>query len=69
MKLSDRQKSFLQLISRSPDRGDGWRSVGRVLWDHVVGWASDMPELIEVDKDTYSLRFTPEGKIVVRYLS
>lgn len=68
MTLSENQTIFLKLVLRSPDVGDGWRNVSRVLWNLIEEQAESLPELIEIDKEAFRLRFTKEGEIVVRYL-
>lgn len=46
--LSTGAKSFLRLVQRSKDIGDGWRQVSAVLWPLVIGFENK--ELIEVDE-------------------
>lgn len=68
MTLSENQTIFLKLVLRSSDAGDGWRNVSRVVWNVIKEQAESLPDLIEIDKDTFRLRLTKEGQIVVRYL-
>lgn len=68
MTLSENQAIFLKLVLRSPDVGEGWRNVSRAVWKIIEEQAESLPELIEIDKDTFRLRLTKEGQIVVRYL-
>ena len=69
MTLSENQIIFLKLVLRSPDAGDGWRNVSRIVWNVIKEQAESLPELIEIDKEASRLRFTKEGEIVVRYLA
>lgn len=64
--INTQDKNFLALISRSPDEGDGWRSVSDVCWKLVEQFKS--PELIEIDKENRRVRPTAEGDVVIRYL-
>ena len=58
-------QEFLKLLWRSPDRGDGWRSVSDTCWQLVEMFTT--PELIEVDKENRRVRLTNEGEAVVLY--
>jgi hypothetical protein len=57
---------------RSPNTGDGWKTVSRVLWRLVDDFGR--PELIEVDKFTAEsekagrVRLSEAGKIIAKYL-
>jgi hypothetical protein len=61
-----RNKSFMQLIARSPDIGDGWRQVSKTLWPLVESFKS--AELIETASATHRVRFSEAGLHVARYL-
>lgn len=63
--LSDFDKDVLKLIQRSPDRGDGWRSVSTTCWPLIEGFRT--PELIEVDGDSKRVRLTEDGVAVVTF--
>lgn len=63
--ISTQDKDFLRLIARSPDRGDGWRSVSKVCWTLVEQFGT--PELIEVDSDNMRVRLTPDGEALVTF--
>ena len=59
-------KSTLGLIMRSPDRGDGWRSVSGACWPLL----EDMPgELIELEPSEVGgrARMTEAGRTVLLY--
>ncbi len=64
-KLTDRQRDMLRLVQRSPDIGDGWRQVSEMLWPLVT--SSGHTELLEKDAENLRVRFTQEGKTVVRF--
>ncbi len=63
--ISDQDKDFLRLVGRSPDRGDGWRSVSEVCWQLVEKFGT--PELIEVDAANKRVRLTEEGEAVLMF--
>ena len=63
--LSKQDSEFLRLIGRSPDRGDGWRSVSAVCWPLVEQFGT--PELLEIDKENSRVRLTADGVTVLEY--
>jgi hypothetical protein len=63
--ITEEQKIMLDLIYRSPDRGDGWRSVSPALWKHVVAQAHS--KLTELDHEGHRVRFTADGEILMTY--
>jgi hypothetical protein len=67
-KLSDQQRSTIKLILRSPDRGEGWRSVSSVLWPMIrEGLPADLAEL-RPEGDAGFIRLTARGQAVADYL-
>jgi hypothetical protein len=67
--LTDQEKSFLKLIMRSPDDGDGWRNVSAPVWR----WAESFPrrELVELSPNpdgSGRLRLSERGQTVKDYL-
>ena len=64
LKIPDKQMHFIRLILRSPDKGDGWRSVSSTLREFAETMVSEQPELYETmhDGDTLMLRLTDKGK-------
>lgn len=67
MKLTDSQGTFIRLLQRSPDRGEGWRSVSQTLWKIVEGFGA--PDLLEVDAANRRCRLTDKGLAVAEYLT
>lgn len=69
LRLSNQQLGFMRLLLRSPDLGDGWRSVSPqqvALLDDCVG---DNPELYEVERDNcVRVRLSADGRVLARYL-
>ena len=68
-KLTREEIGFLRLVQRSPNDGDGWRSVGKMLWPIVIGFKR--PELIETEAlpdGMGRVRFSERGEIVLSYL-
>ena len=51
------------MLARSPDHGDGWRSVSQICWQLVEAFGA--PDLIEVDKENMRARLTKDGEAVV----
>jgi acetamidase/formamidase len=66
-KLTPQQKSFVALIVRSEDKGDGWRQVSKAVWP-LVAKAALPTDLLEVDADTLRVRFTDAGNAVAAYV-
>jgi hypothetical protein len=69
-RLSQSQKDFLRLIMRSPDEGDGWRRVSRMLGPIVSKWT--IPDLCEWEPNADGsgrIRFTDKGETVMEYLA
>ena len=66
-KITKKQMILLRLIERSPDAGDGWRHVSDGLWRHVE--EQRHKKLTEIDKNLKRIRFTPDGLVVMKYLS
>lgn len=70
MKLSVQQTNFIQLILRSPDRGDGWRHVSGFLTPMAEKQATENPELFETRQDgaAFMLRLSDRGLILADYI-
>jgi hypothetical protein len=62
--LSAKGRSFLALIMRSPDLGDGWRSVSTQVWPLVE--AFEAQDLIE--KGNLTVRLSEKGQAVAQYV-
>jgi len=64
-KLSPKDITFLKLLLRSPDVGEGWRNVSKTVWPLI----SQFPhrELIRV-RNGNQVRLSGRGKIVVDYI-
>lgn len=56
------QKDFLRLVERSPDRGEGWRSISEQLLPLCERHAAELPELLGLDKEGKRIRFTEKGE-------
>lgn len=68
MKLTDQQANILRLIRRSTPV-DGWYVVSEPVWPVVE--AAHMPaELVEAREidGAHSVRLTPSGEVVMKYL-
>lgn len=59
-------KSTLALVQRSPDQGDGWRTVSAACWPLVKHTPLDLLEIEPAEKGG-RVRLTPEGKAVLKY--
>jgi hypothetical protein len=66
MMLAEKDRNFLRLVIRSPDRGDGWRSVSSHCWPLVEAFTAE--ELLEVDAEGGRVRLTEKGMTVAEYL-
>jgi hypothetical protein len=69
MPLTDNENSFLRLLMRSPDRGDGWREVSRTCRPLVDSFAHQ--ELIEKktnEDGSGMVRLSDRGSVLVDYL-
>ena len=66
MKLSNQECDFLRLLSRSPDRGDGWRSVSRCCWNAFVVLFENT-DLLQIDDANHRCRLTAKGLTVLEY--
>lgn len=68
--LSQKQRNFLRLILRSPDAGDGWRAVSKILTPITKEMISENPELFESrDTDeTFYIRLSERGGVLADYL-
>jgi hypothetical protein len=69
VKLTDNQAIFIKLLLKSPDRGDGWRSVSTVMWKHTKEKAAETPDLLELDDDGMRVRLTDKGQVIAEYLA
>jgi len=67
MPVSQESRDILALISRSPDRGEGWRTVSPILWEELIVPFPDK-ELLELDESNHKVRLSTKGVIVAEYL-
>lgn len=65
MKIQPKDMSFLKLLMRSPDVGDGWRNVSAVVWPLVAGFKH--PELIRM-RNGNQVKLSDRGLTVVEYI-
>lgn len=65
VKFTDKDRSFLKLLLRSPDIGDGWRKVSSVVWPLVLEFPH--PELIRL-RNGCEVRLSKSGLVLVDYL-
>ena len=66
-KLTDVQLDVIQLIDRTPDRGDNWRNISPNVFDKLI---KPMPsELVEIDESTTPkrARLTDVGRILLEW--
>jgi hypothetical protein len=61
--------SFLALLQRSKDEGDGWRVYSRATRALVKSNNEKFPGLFEVDADNFRVRTTEEGNILVKWMN
>jgi hypothetical protein len=65
--LSASDKGTLQLIARSADKGDGWRSVSPQCWSAFIEPFA-AKELLEIDEPNRRVRLTESAKTLVDYV-
>lgn len=53
----DEGKSFIGLLKRSKNIGDGWRQVSDALWEFVKAQAAKQPSVFELDHSNKRIRF------------
>lgn len=61
--------SFLKLLQRSPDCGDGWREYSVPLRGLIFASQKAYPGLFEVEDDKMRVRTTNEGNILVKWMN
>lgn len=61
--------SFISLMQRSADTGDGWRRYSDMLKPLVIKRSAEFPGLFEVDEVGSIVRLTAEGKVVVKWMN
>ena len=66
MRLTQEQKATLDLIMRSPDRGEGWRTCASILFEKLIVPMPD--ELVEKDMEQRKCRLTEQGKTLVAWM-
>lgn len=68
MSILPETKSFIELILRSKDLGDGWRFLSETLNSHFGPLIEKFPDLFEYDKNIPAVRLTNFGNKLVEYL-
>lgn len=69
MALKPNDLSFLHLVMRSPDQGEGWRKVSKACWPLIEKFGH--PELIEAEPTPEGggrMRLSERGAAVVDYV-
>lgn len=69
LKLPERDLNVLRLILRSPDRGDGWRSVSAVCWPFIRDFEhGELIEGVQNDDGSGVVRLSERGAILGAYI-
>jgi hypothetical protein len=70
LSLEDLHIDFIRLVMRSPDVGEGWRSVSNALRKFAESTASKRPEIYETKTESGALmlRLSLRGKILADYV-
>mgnify|MGYP006060201355 FL=1 len=70
MKLEQQERDFMRLVLRSPDTGDGWRNVAKVLVPVCEKEVAKRPELYEFNPSAAParIRLTERGNTIVEYV-
>jgi hypothetical protein len=67
--ISDQERSFLKLLMRSKDVGEGWRNVASQLVPLVTAFGK--PKLLEtrsaIDGSDFQVRLSEEGRIICKH--
>jgi len=66
MKITQEQKATLDLLMRSPDRGDGWRTCSPILFEKLIVPMPD--ELVEKDVEQKKCRLTEEALTLIEWM-
>ena len=69
LKIEDAHIDFIRLVLRSPDEGDGWRSVSKMLRNFATKMVEDAPQLYETKEEDgkLSVRLSEEGLVLGKY--
>lgn len=60
--------TLLRLVERSPDRGEGWRSVSLTLWPYISEQCGKFPALFEIEPGNPGrVRLTGKAEAVLRW--
>ncbi len=70
LKIDNQQIDFMRLIQRSPDRGEGWRSVSGALRTVVTRTAEQHPDLYETEERDggFFVRLSERGQVLADYV-
>ena len=61
--------SFLKLLQRSPDAGEGWRVYSEQLSGLVHANHKAYPGIFEIDEQGMRVRTTAEGNVLVKWMT
>ena len=62
-KMTQPQRDVLNLIARSPDRGNGWRTCSPMLFEKLI---AEMPDsLVEKDAEGLRVKLTDEAETIL----
>ena len=62
-KMTQPQRDVLNLIARSPDRGNGWRTCSPMLFEKLI---AEMPDsLVEKDAKGLRVKLTDEAETIL----
>lgn len=64
--MNNNDKSFIALLLRSSDEGEGYRKVSLTLWPLVEKFQAK--ELIEINYEKRMVKLSEKGEIVAKYL-
>ena len=66
MKITPNQRHLL-FLTRKGKRENGWTDVSDMIWPLVEGLSSELPQLVEIDKEKKLIKLTNDGEIVLDY--
>lgn len=68
-KLAPAADQLIKLLLRSPDVGDGWRTVSTTLQSLVLQVVEKEPDLFQIEQEpSFRVRLTPQGQTVGKYM-
>ena len=65
--LTNKQIQTMKLINRSPDKGEGWRTVSSVCWPLLKDVPDELIEKERFEDGSGRVRFSHEGQTIMNF--